>query len=74
MEWNGMEWNRTPSQWFGMLAYSFILFYSTTFHPGTHTECLYSLMTFGIPMTDFPMTDDGLQAKRQTHHKWIERR
>jgi hypothetical protein len=26
--------------------------------PGTHTECLYSLVTFGIPsMSDVPMTE-----------------
>jgi hypothetical protein len=42
--------------------------------PGTHTECLYSLMTFGIPMSDFPMTDDGLELNRKNHHKWIEMR
>jgi hypothetical protein len=42
--------------------------------PGTHTECLYSLMTFGIPMSDFPMTDDGLELNRKKHHKWIEMR
>jgi hypothetical protein len=31
-------------------------------------------MTFGIPTSDFPMTDDGLQIKLQKHNKWIEMR
>jgi hypothetical protein len=40
---------------------------------GSDSECLYSLATFGIPVTDFPLTPSG-EAKLTNHTKWLERR
>ena len=40
---------------------------------GTHSECMYSLMSFGIPVGDFPISETG-ELKRGNHLKWIERR
>jgi hypothetical protein len=40
---------------------------------GSHSECQYSLATYGIPVTDFPLTPSG-ELKLATHTKWLERR
>lgn len=40
---------------------------------GTHTECQCKLMSFGIPMTVFPVSLNG-KLKTASHFKWIERR
>ena len=42
-------------------------------HYGTHTECRYGLMTFGVPVEGLPLTDDG-DIKTTTHMKWIAKR
>jgi len=39
-------------------------------HQGSHTECLYKLMTFGIPVAHFPVTEN-MQLKREYHQRWI---
>ena len=44
----------------------------TRMFEGSHFECMYHLMTFGIPTKDFPVTDDGMQMKKQNHRRWIE--
>jgi hypothetical protein len=41
--------------------------------PGTHTEVQYILMTFGLPVTVFPMTSGG-ELKVANHLKWIKKR
>eukprot|EP00980_Cylindrotheca_fusiformis_P029143 scaffold22737_cov120-Cylindrotheca_fusiformis.AAC.6 len=42
-------------------------------HRGSHTECLYKLMSFGILVQEFPFTEDGcIQLANQI--KWLERR
>jgi hypothetical protein len=41
--------------------------------PGTHTEVQYCLMTFGFPVTVFPMTSGG-ELKVANHLKWIKKR
>jgi hypothetical protein len=40
---------------------------------GTHTECQYSLLTFGVPIDMFPITSQG-ELKRTNHLKWIAKR
>eukprot|EP00980_Cylindrotheca_fusiformis_P019586 scaffold6795_cov110-Cylindrotheca_fusiformis.AAC.3 len=48
-------------------------FSSRNLLPGSHTDCLHKLMSFGIPVQELPFTDDGdiLQA---SHIKWLEKR
>ena len=41
--------------------------------PGTHVECVYALMTFGIPPDALPVTMDG-ELKRKNHLEWIKMR
>eukprot|EP00980_Cylindrotheca_fusiformis_P012834 scaffold3169_cov107-Cylindrotheca_fusiformis.AAC.4 len=42
-------------------------------HQGSHSECQYKLMSFGIPIQEFPVTlDGGLQLAN--HEKWMEKR
>jgi hypothetical protein len=53
--------------WNEMLTTSFF------FAEGTHTECLYSLMTYGIPSHLIPVTEDG-EIKRKNHLEWIKYR
>jgi hypothetical protein len=43
------------------------------FGEGTHQECLYSLMTYGIPSNLIPVTDNG-EIKRKHHLLWIKYR
>jgi hypothetical protein len=40
---------------------------------GTHTECQYNLMTFGVPVQSFPITCEG-DIKWAFHIKWIGKR
>lgn len=40
---------------------------------GTHMECQYSLMTFGMPVPFIPVTDAG-DVKATNHMKWIAKR
>mmetsp|Transcript_12000 Transcript_12000/g.28694 ORF Transcript_12000/g.28694 Transcript_12000/m.28694 type:complete len:457 (+) Transcript_12000:52-1422(+) len=42
-------------------------------HCGTHSECIYSLLSYGIPVNDFPISETG-ELKLNNHLKWIERR
>jgi hypothetical protein len=42
-------------------------------HQGSHSECQYKLMTFGIPVKEFPITTQG-QLKTGKHKGWVERR
>lgn len=42
-------------------------------HEGTHTECQYNLMTFGIPVNCFPVGYEG-ELKTAAHLKWFGRR
>eukprot|EP00980_Cylindrotheca_fusiformis_P029140 scaffold22737_cov120-Cylindrotheca_fusiformis.AAC.3 len=42
-------------------------------HRGSHTECLYELGSFGIPVQEFPFAEDGcIQLANQI--QWLERR
>ena len=41
-------------------------------HHGSHTECQYKLMSFGIPIRDFPIDRKGNQ-NLNNHLKWIDR-
>lgn len=41
-------------------------------HQGSHSECQYKLMTFGIPVKDFPVNTQG-QLKNAKHKGWVER-
>ena len=43
-------------------------------HYGLPTECLYKLMTFGIPTTAIPLGIDGETLKTAVHSKWFKRR
>ena len=43
-------------------------------HCGSHTECQYALMTFGLPSTLLPITSEGQELKRTNHVKWFKRR
>jgi hypothetical protein len=40
---------------------------------GTHIECVYALMTYGIPSESFPVTVAG-EVKRKKHLEWIKMR
>jgi hypothetical protein len=40
---------------------------------GSHSECQYNLMSFGIPMQGFPVAIDG-GIQLVNHVKWLERR
>lgn len=42
-------------------------------HLGSHSECQYKLMSFGIPITNFPMSLNG-KLNTTNHKKWLERR
>ncbi|KAL3938751.1 MAG: hypothetical protein SGBAC_006401 [Bacillariaceae sp.] len=42
-------------------------------HQGSHSECQYKLMTFGIPVKHFPISTDG-QLKSGKHKGWLQRR
>ena len=46
---------------------NFIRFQS---HFGSHQECQFNLMTFGIPPTTIPVHDDG-SLDLQHHHAWL---
>jgi hypothetical protein len=46
---------------------------STASLPGTPTHCYYELMTFGIPIKDFPLTDTG-RVKTKSLIPWIKTR
>jgi hypothetical protein len=40
---------------------------------GSHTECQYKMLTFGVPTKSFPVTYDG-ELKNTNHLKWLARR
>jgi hypothetical protein len=40
---------------------------------GTHTECEYKMMTFGVPTKSIPISYDGT-LKVASHRKWIAKR
>lgn len=40
---------------------------------GSHTECQYSLLTFGVPVQNIPITYDG-KVKTASHLKFLSRR
>jgi hypothetical protein len=42
-------------------------------HFGTHTEILYSLLSFGLPSSLVPFTEDSA-LKTDKHKKWMQRR
>jgi hypothetical protein len=42
-------------------------------HIGSHLECQYGLLTFGVPSTLLPFTVEG-ELKTNNHKKWIQRR
>eukprot|EP00980_Cylindrotheca_fusiformis_P012259 scaffold2995_cov130-Cylindrotheca_fusiformis.AAC.4 len=42
-------------------------------HDGSHTEWLYKLMSFGIPIQEFPFTEDG-GIQLANHVNWLEKR
>jgi hypothetical protein len=48
-------------------------FYCFPLSTGTHTECQYSLMTFGVPVNILPVTYTG-ELKPTIHSKWIAKR
>jgi hypothetical protein len=50
-----------------------ILRTSFFFGKGTHQECLYALMTYGIPSDLIPVTENG-EIKRKNHLLWIKYR
>lgn len=41
--------------------------------PGSHTECQYQLMTFGVDVNVFPVAYEG-ELKTTNHLKWLARR
>ena len=43
------------------------------FHYGSHTECHYSLMSYGIPTNEIPVGTDG-KVKTSNHSKWVRLR
>jgi hypothetical protein len=55
-------------------AWSFVLLL-TSFQPsqGSHTEVMYSMMTFGVPVQALPVAYEG-GLKTANHRKWIARR
>eukprot|EP00980_Cylindrotheca_fusiformis_P030879 scaffold25563_cov127-Cylindrotheca_fusiformis.AAC.1 len=42
-------------------------------HKGSHTECLYKLMSFGIPVEEYPFRERGI-VELANHLKWLDRR
>eukprot|EP00980_Cylindrotheca_fusiformis_P002558 scaffold607_cov109-Cylindrotheca_fusiformis.AAC.4 len=42
-------------------------------HNGSHSECLYKLMSFGIPVQEFPFREDG-NTTLANHVIWLEKR
>jgi hypothetical protein len=48
-------------------------YFESAFLQGTHKECMASLMTFGIPVQLFPVSENG-ELLRQNHLEWIEAR
>jgi hypothetical protein len=42
-------------------------------HFGTHVECTYAILSFGLPSSSLPFTDEG-ELKTDNHKKWIKRR
>ncbi|CAJ1965765.1 unnamed protein product [Cylindrotheca closterium] len=42
-------------------------------HYGSHNETKFRLMSFGVPINDFPFLERG-EVKKANHFKWIERR
>jgi hypothetical protein len=42
-------------------------------HFGTHAQCTYALLSFGLPSSFLPFTDEG-DLKTDNHKKWIQRR
>jgi hypothetical protein len=42
-------------------------------HCGTHLECEYSLLSFGVPTHLLPFTLEG-ELKMENHKKWVQRR
>ncbi|CAJ1959887.1 unnamed protein product [Cylindrotheca closterium] len=42
-------------------------------HEGSHSECQYSLISFGIPIKSFPISIDG-GLMLSNHNKWIQKR
>lgn len=59
--------SRTFFATFVLLKYTY-----TYIYPGTHTECQYSLVTFGIPVQSLPITHRG-DIKTVNHNKWLLR-
>eukprot|EP00980_Cylindrotheca_fusiformis_P029225 scaffold22759_cov98-Cylindrotheca_fusiformis.AAC.2 len=45
----------------------------TRIHSGSYHECLYKLLTFGIPVEEFPFTADG-DVQLTNHAKWMGKR
>jgi hypothetical protein len=48
-------------------------YFEFSFLQGTHKECMASLMTFGIPVQLFPVSENG-ELLRQNQLEWIEGR
>jgi hypothetical protein len=48
-------------------------YFEFSFLQGTHKECMASLMTFGVPVQLFPVSENG-ELLRQNHLEWIEAR
>jgi hypothetical protein len=42
-------------------------------HVGSHLECQYGLLSFGVPSTLLPFTMEG-ELKTNNHKKWVQRR
>jgi hypothetical protein len=42
-------------------------------YSGSHSECQYNLMSFGIPLQGFPVAIGG-ELQLVNHEKWMERR
>jgi hypothetical protein len=43
-------------------------------HVGAHTEIMYALMSYGIPVDIFPMTGQQAPIQNTNHNRWIVRR
>ncbi|KAG7355082.1 hypothetical protein IV203_004438 [Nitzschia inconspicua] len=41
-------------------------------HCGSHMECIYHLMTFGIKSSDFPITTSG-EKRLEAHHDYVRK-
>jgi hypothetical protein len=39
--------------------------------PGSHTECMYKLMSIGVPFTSMPV-DANSQLLLKNHRKWLQ--